>query len=293
MKLRESTAALPEEQRKFLRDKQIEANWWPAQWMGFLTSLADHDARADAVRKRTGWWLTWAVLIGIAGAVGLVFVAPAAGIAFGVLALVAVIVLARAWSSMRRTDLPGDNMRFAATMVNVLQEDIAPQAGLWLRIDVRGPTDDAKKSHVSPQYKRGVYHKVVDTFYDDPWFGGGADLADDARLTWTIHDRTRSSKRTKRNPRGKIKTKTKLKKTTYFQVALALPAKNYAVAGVGEARGGDTKVKVKPAESRTNVRVTSVAKTTDVKAAPDPQQLIALIAEAYRRAQPSRRKKLS
>src|SRR4051812_36891856 len=101
MKLRESTAALPDEQKKFLRDKQIEANWWPAQWMAFLTSLAEHDARADAVRKRTGWWLFWVVLIGIAGAVGLVFVAPAAGIAFGVLALVAVVVLARAWSSMR------------------------------------------------------------------------------------------------------------------------------------------------------------------------------------------------
>ena len=294
MKLRESDAALPDEQRRFLRDKQIDANWWPGEWLTFLNSTAQHDAQADAVRKRTGRWLTAAVLIGLAGAIALAIVQPVAGVAFAVVALVAVVVLARAWSSMRKTDLPGDNLRFAALLANVLQEDIAPGSGLWLRLDLRGPTHESKKVHVSPEYRHGVYHKVVDTFYDDPWFGGGASLADGSRLTWSVLDRTRSSRRTKRNPRGKVKTKTKLKKTTHFQVTLGLPAKNYAVPqGANQPGGGAaTKVKVKPADSRTNIKVTSVARTTDVKAVPDPQALIALIADAYRRGRPSRRKKL-
>ena len=297
MKLRESHSSLPPEQQVFLRDKQVESTWTPAQWLAFLGSLADWDARSDAARGRTGRMLLATILIGIAIVVGAVFVSPVAAIVPAVIVVVAVSFLSAAWRGARKLDLPGEQLGFAATIVNVLAEDIAPTTGLYVRLDLRGATDDSKKTQVTPQYRRGAYHKCVDTFYVDPWFSGSATFVDDANLYWHVVDRTRSSKRTKRNPRGKIKTKTKVKKTTFLQVGLQLPAKNYAVHQQGEAvtpdgAGGATKVKVKPAETRANIKLTRTMKSAGGKGLADSQELIALMADAYGRGDPARRKKL-
>jgi hypothetical protein len=298
MKLRESHSSLPPEQQQFLRDKRVESTWTPVQWLGFLGSLADWDARADATRGKTGRKLWMTILFGILVVVAVsIVLSPIDGAVLAVILVVAVVVLTRAWRSARKLDLPGEQLRFAATIVTVLAEDVAPATGLYLKLDLRGATDDSKKTEVTPQYRRGVYHKVVDTFYVDPWFTGSAALVDDANLYWHVVDRTRSSKRTKRNPRGKIKTKTKVKKTTFLQVGLQLPAKNYAVHQQGEAvtpdgAGGATKVKVKPAESRANIKLTRTMKSAGAKGLADPQELIALIADAYGRGDPARRKKI-
>jgi hypothetical protein len=229
--------------------------------------------------------------------VGAVFVSPIAAVVLAVLVVVGVVFLTGAWRSARKLDLPGEQLRFAATIVNVLAEDVAPTSGLYVKLDLRGATDKSKKTQVTPEYRRGAYHKVVDTFYVDPWFTGSAALVDDASLYWHVVDRTRSSKRTKRNPRGKIKTKTKVKKTTFLQVGLQLPAKNYAVHQQGEAvtpdgAGGATKVKVKPAESRASIKLTRTMKSAGGKGLADPQELIALMADAYGRGDPARRKKI-
>jgi hypothetical protein len=299
MKLRESHSSLPAEQQQFLRDKRVESTWTPVQWLGFLGSLADWDARADATRGKTGRKLWMTILFGILVVVAVsIVLSPIDGAVLAVILVVAVVVLTRAWRSARKLDLPGEQLRFAATIVNVLAEDVAPTTtGLYVRLDLRGATHDSKKTQVTPQYRRGPYHKCVDTFYVDPWFSGSATLVDEANLYWHVVDRTRSSKRTKRNPRGKIKTKTKVKKTTFLQVGLQLPAKNYAVHQQGEAvtpdgAGGATKVKVKPAESRANIKLTRTMKSAGGKGLADPQELVALMADAYGRGDPARRKRL-
>jgi len=297
MKLRESHSSLPPEQQQFIRDKQVESTWTPSQWLGFLSSLADWDARSDATRGKTGRLLWMTILFGILIVVAVsILLSPIDGAVLALILLVAVIVLARAWRSARKLDLPGEQLRFAATIVNVLAEDVASE-GLYVRLDLRGATDKSKKTQVTPEYRRGVYHKCVDTFYVDPWFSGSAVLVDEADLYWHVVDRTRSSKRTKRNPRGKIKTKTKVKKTTFLQVGLQLPRKNYAVHQQGEAvtpdgAGGATKVKVKPADSRATIKLTRTMKSAGAKGLADPQELIALMADAYGRGDPARRKKI-
>src|SRR5215203_4699378 len=152
MGLRESYGALPAEGQQFLREKQIDANWWPDAWIGFLGNLADYDAHADAKRKSTGWMLFWAIVFGIALTVMVAIAAPIAGVLVGVLAIGLITLLIVRWRAMRKTDLPGDNLRFVKTLVTVLKEDIAPGAGLRLRLDLRGSLHGAKQVHKSPEY---------------------------------------------------------------------------------------------------------------------------------------------
>jgi hypothetical protein len=297
MKLRESYSSLPEGQQQFLRNKQTSGTWSPAQWLEFLGNLADWDARADVARGHTGRLLLWVTLIGIVVVVLGFIVSPIAGVVLLVILIAAFVFLFSSWRSARKLDLPGEHLRFAAAIVAVLAEDVAPESGLYLHLDLRGATDESKRTGVTPQYKRPPYHKVVDTFYSDPWFTGSAALVDDAKLYWHVVDRTRSTKKTKRNPRGKIKTKTKVKKTIFLQVGLQLPAKNYAVHQQGESASGDgagggTKVKVKPAQSRANIKLTRTIKTGAPKALPVPQDLLALIGDAYSRGNPARRKRI-
>ena len=71
------------------------------------------------------------------------------------------------------------------------------------------------------------------------------------------------------------------------------PAKNYKH---GEAQGaapeGVRKEKVQPGDGRTTVRLASVAKLTGGDAAADPRMFVDLVAHAYRKVAPARRKKL-
>jgi hypothetical protein len=229
--------------------------------------------------------------------IGVTIVLPIAGVVLFVLWIVAIVVVTRSWRAARKSDLSGPHIDFAATIVNALAEDVDPQSGLYVRLDIRGPMDDAKKVQVSPEYKRGPYFRIVDTFFSDPWFTGSASLVDDSKVYWHVVDRTRSSRKTKRNPRGKIKTKVKNKKTTFLQTGLQLPRKNYAVNQQGESEssdgaGGGTKVKVKPGQSKSSIKLTRTAKTTDANRLPDPRELLALMADAYGRGTPARRKAL-
>ena len=75
----------------------------------------------------------------------------------------------------------------------------------------------------TPPYKKGAYHKVVDTFYDDPWFQGRAHFADGAHVQFAVIDHVRSSRRPSATRAGKIKRKTKNKKKTEMTVTLSVP----------------------------------------------------------------------
>lgn len=192
-------------------------------------------------------------------------------------------------------DLANAPLGFTVPLLPILREDADPAKPLALKLDLRGGLVPAKRTGESQPYKKGVYHKIVDTFYEDPWLVGHAEFVDGATVDWTVVDHIRSSKKTKRNPRGKVKTKTKRKKKTSLEVAVAFPTKNYATAeapAAGPIGGKLRKEAVKPGEGRTMVRVSRAVKSNDVEAPLEVSHLLDLIAHAYQRVAPVRRKKL-
>lgn len=246
--------ALTPEQKSFVQDKRIAGQHAPDEWLAFLNPVAEFDRQADEVRQSGGGFF------------------------------------ARRFA--RKHNLPNGLRSLAIPLLPILREDHDPDKPLELSIDFTGAKQRSKEAGKSEPYKKGAYYRVVDTFYDDPWLDGRALFADGAEVRFTVIDHLRDSHKRKRNYRGKVKFKTKAKKKTELAVEISFPVRNYAPVSKPVPSTGIKKESVKPGEDRTVVRLTRVVPADGLDAAPHIDYLLELIAAAYARVDPSRRKKL-
>jgi hypothetical protein len=269
--------SLSSEQKQILSQKQLEMNRPVDELLAMLKPLAACDAVANKSQTRFGCGFGIMFALGIVGvivfsnlgwsvvttAIFLLFVA--ATVAVGVFAL---------W--LRGIDV-SDNLRsFVVPILTLFREDIDPKSPVHLRLDLSKPNASTKKTAESAPYKHGVYHKVIDTTYVDPWMSAEAVLVDGTKLAWSVTDRIRERKKTKRNARGKYKTKTKYTKKTDLEVQLALRTKTYALADAEVSSDG----KRSKVEVQRSIRTDSLAPI-------DPRGLIDAITDVYRAARPA------
>jgi hypothetical protein len=245
---------LTPEQQRIVSDKRIEGSHTPDEWLELLTPVAEFDQQSDALRvSRAGFFVR---------------------------------------RFARKHDVPNGLRSFTLPLIPILREDHDPSAPLELRIDLSGYKQDSKQTGKGDAYKRGRYHKIVDTFYDDPWLDGHARFVDGADVRFQVIDHVRSSRKTKRTPRGKIKTKVKSKKKIEMTVTVSFPARNYATASRPGPQMGIRKEVVKPAEDRTVVNLNRVVQLGGFYDTPPLELLLELLGGAYAKVDPSRRKKL-
>jgi hypothetical protein len=245
---------LTPEQQTIFRDKLIDGQRSPDEWLTLLTPVAELDEQCDALRVSRAGFFT------------------------------------RRFA--RKNDVPNGLREFTMPLLPILREDHDPDTPLELRLDLSGWEQDRKKIGTGDPYKQGAYRKIVDTFYDDPWIEGHAKFVDGADIRFTVVDHVRSSRKTKRSSSGKIKTKKKSKKKIEFTVTCSFPARNYAAAGQPAPSGGVKKESVKADEERTVVKLNRVVEATSFYSTPQPELLLDLLANAYARVDPARRKKL-
>jgi hypothetical protein len=243
--------ALTPQQQEIVRTRRVAGARSPDEWIALLGPVADYDRHADGVREGGGGFF------------------------------------ARRYA--RKNDVPNALRTFAYPMIPILREDQDPEATLELWVDLSGPLQDSKAVRKSDTYKKGAYRKVVDTFYDDIWFQGRTRFADGTLVTFAAIDHVRSTWKEKKNPRGKIKRKTKNKKKTELTVTLSVSNRLYAPAGDARAL---PKQKLKPGDKHTKVTVGGTLVADRMDAVPQLESLIELISGAYERVAPARRKKL-
>lgn len=252
--LKAAFKALTPEQKSFVKDKRIAGEHSPDQWLAFLSPVAEFDRRADEVRQGGGGFF------------------------------------ARRFA--RKHDVPNALRFFAIPLLPILREDHDPDAPLQLRLDLTGAKQSGKETGKGQPYQKGAYYRVVDTFYDDPWLEGRARFADGADVQFSVVDHVRDSHKRKRSASGKTKFKTRQKKKVELAVEVSFPANNYAAGTEPVANKGFKKESVKPSDSRTVVRLHRVLAPDRADAPPHIDTLLELIAGAYARVDPSRRKKL-
>jgi hypothetical protein len=243
--------ALTAEQQAIVNERRVAGELRPDDWLRLLGPVAEFDRRADAARKDGGFF-------------------------------------ERRFA--RKHDVPNALRSFVLPLLPILREDHDPERSLELRIDLSGAEQPSKRVRSSDPYKKGAYHKVVDTFFDDPWLEGHAHFVDGADVRFSVVDHIRSSEKNKRSASGKHKRKTKRKRKTEFSVTLSVPARNYAAAG-GAGRTVP-KESIKAGENRTVVKLGGVVAQPSLESAPVVGMLLELISGAYERVEPSRRKKL-
>jgi len=243
--------ALTPEQQEIVRSRKFSGRRSPDEWIALLRPVADYDRHADQVRQGGGGFF------------------------------------ARRWA--KKNDVPNALRTFVYPLLPILREDQDPQVPLELWVDLTGPLQSTKAVRNTPAYKQGAYRKVVDTFYDDTWFQARTQFADGAHVQFTVIDHVRSQFKEKKNPRGKIKRKTKNKKKTELTVTLTVPNRLYAPAGGGR---GVPKQKLKPGEKHTKVTLGGTLVADQLEVVPALESMIELISGAYERVAPTRRKKL-
>lgn len=275
--------SLSAEQKALLQAKQLSGEYEPGALIALLRPIAAFDRLADKARTpmgcSTAFLFVLAFVLLIVSANVSLFLLPLSVAALGGAIWLLVTVL-----KLKKLDLSNNFRQVAMPLLAVLREDMEKGATMNVRLDLSPATAKGKKTGTGKPYKEGAYHKVVDTTYVDAWFGGGTRLADGSLLQWDVTDDVVESRRTKRTPRGKYKTKTKYRKESTFTVNVSLPAKEYAAAALPPVEG--EKVKVKEGEKRTTFRVSRTVKTKSIDPV-DPQELFDAISEAYRRVRPA------
>lgn len=298
--VRGGLGALNADQRAVVQSKTVEAERRPSDWLAFLGPLLNHAESTAAERARAGkhLGLAWvAVVVGwIVAIVGGATVGAAAGIAgfaLIVVALFAVVVLVVRRRRLKRLLLATPPLRLVLALLPVLAEDAAPDATLGLALDLRGHQAPEKGLGAGEPYAKGAYHRIVETFFDDPFLSGRLRFADGAEVVLQVAVRSRVQRKTKRNPRGKIKTKTKTKCRVTYGVAVGFPGRNYAaVDGPLPTPAPGDRERVKTTVNRTAVRERRVVKSVGATPEFEPAHVVDLLAHAYVRVRPARRKKL-
>jgi hypothetical protein len=292
--IRRSFKSLEPEQQELLKTKQIESERTAGDWLTILAPLARYDAQADKMRSRLGAWMLGIGIVGFIVAIICLAFAPIVGGAIAVAVIITILVLYPTFRFTKKLDVNRVPLEFMSGIAPILREDTGDDGAVNLRLDMRGPLMKEKETGKSEPYRRGQYYKIIDTYYMDPWCAGGAAFVDGTQVQWIATDYVRSMRKTKRNARGKIKTKVKRKKKTDLDVFVTFRGKNYGQAE--KATGPDRQLKkdkIDSDEGKTEVHVKRTIKSPGADTPLDPRHLIDLIAAAYERVQPHRRKKLA
>lgn len=270
--------SLSPEQKQILAQKRLDLERPVDELLVLLKPIAACDKIANKSQTRFG--CTFGVLIVMTFVAVILFSNIGWGpLTFGVLLLFIAATIASLWfwRWLAGIDVSNNLRQFVLPVLALFREDIDPKTPVHLRLDLTKPTDGAKKTNESAPYKHGVYHKIIDTLYVDPWMAAEAVLVDGTRLRWAVTDRIRERKKTKRNPRGKYKMKTKYRKVTDLEVQLGLKTKTYTVAdAVVTSDGKRSKVEV-----QRSVRTDSLDPV-------DPRTLIDAITDVYRSLKPAK-----
>lgn len=270
--------SLSTEQKQLLSQKQFDLSRPADEWLSLLKPIAACDAVANKAQGRFGCTFALLIVVTIASPFFLLSggVSPMKLVALALIVAVTIAV-GMFWTWLRRVDV-SDNLRsFVVPILALFREDIDPKTPVRLRLDLSKPTAKAKKTGESAPFSQGVYRRVVDTSYVDPWMEAEATLVDGTKLSWSVTDRIRERKKTKSNARGKTKTKTKYTKKTDLEVRLALRTKTYALAGAEVSSDG----------KRSKVEVQRSLRTDSLDPI-DPRALVDAITQVYRSARPAK-----
>lgn len=270
--------SLSPEQKQILAKKQLEVDKPVDELLALLKPLAACDKMANKAQTRFG--CTFGLLIVLTFAAVIVasnFGWGARSLILLALFLGATIAAGWFWIWLRSIDVSNNLRQFVVPVLALFREDIDPKTPVHLRLDLSQPTASPKKTSEGAPYKRGAYHKIVDTLYVDPWMSAEAVLVDGTRLRWSVTDRIRERKKTKRNARGKYKSKTKYRKVSDLEVQLAMRTKTYTVANAAITNDG----------KRSKLAVQRSVRTNSLDPV-DPRALIDAITGVYRSLKPAK-----
>ena len=268
--------SLNAEQKQILVDKRIDTSRSVDELLALMKPLASCDTLGDKSRTKLGCSFALGIVISIVALIFLGNVAGMFGLGIGLLFVAATIALGYFYFWTKKIDISNNFRQFVLPVFSVFREDIDSTKPVNLKLDLSSPTHKSKMQSEGAPYSKGVYHKIIDSVYRDPWMTAEAVLVDGTKVSWSVTDVIRERKKTKRNPRGKYKTKTKYSKKTNLEVTVGLRKKMYDVTAPSQSE-------LSSDEKRSNVTLERQIQSASLDPIA-PRSLVDLIAAVYRNA---------
>jgi hypothetical protein len=207
--------SLTSEQRRFLWRKQIVDTRTPAAWLELFRPMGPYESDPGK-----GGCLAAFLALGAAGLLcaGVVNLFSRHGLLSGVVLLLLGLGCGAGVGAMRLR-LRGRRLeRGLNPLLAALREDMAADDKVTLTVDMRGAERKANRIGRRDLGARGSYPEAVEITFADNWLQGDAVLADGTKLQWEITEYVRLEVRTKRNARGKSKSKTRRRMATHLRI---------------------------------------------------------------------------
>ncbi|WP_164012223.1 hypothetical protein [Pyxidicoccus trucidator] len=215
------------------RSEQVYRSSAPVRMvMADLGRLKLFDAELD---RRRALWSKGSLYSGIAAGVAFVGTFLLAPVGIGLLGFGLVPVFLVAWlvcslmsSRYRRLDLQDRRYELVAHLLQRLRKDIAPDEPVTLELDFHLP------EHERNLTGRGTVGPWKTESFVQRWLSLQVRLMDGTHLRLGMDERLQVRRRTKMNPRGKLKSKLKRKGSTLLHVQLRVkPERHPQLAQLG------------------------------------------------------------
>lgn len=283
--------ALDSKQKEFIRTGQRIFLARPEELLTFLKPLAGFDKECDSARSRCGLFmflviLGWFVMMIFTGGEPSILSLRPATIHFFIIAIFFTHLFL--YFFFRKIDIHNNLREFVVPIINSISQDMNKDEKIRLKLDFRGkciPAKQLKQEKHDPGWFS--YPKETITFYRDNWLDGSAILHDGSKLFFSVTDLPRKLERSKKNPRGKIKSKTKYKIKHRIKVGLALKNKNYSFNENERLTAAGDRLKHKQGEKRNVISLTRVLISNSVDSVVEPISMLALIGKILMSARPA------
>ena len=268
-------------EQNLLKEKRIQAEMPPQEWIDLFNKLNNFDKEADRSRL-------WSGGIGCVGILLAVVGIPLISVFIGIAMIPIGIILAGfglyIFLRLRRFDIKGEllSQRILPVLL-ILREEMKPNDKLKLRLDFRGFEFPEKLLNQSEKRKTNIYRSIIDYYYRDHWMDGDATLADGTRLVWNLYDLVKHIKKVKYR-KGKRKSKSKYR--TYISMQVGMHRKRYRLAPLKQ-KGVEGKIKTRRSGDHVWMTVAKTVKHPDGQSF-HPNDFINAVASAYIRATPVR-----
>ncbi len=283
-------SALNAAQKEFIKNGRRIFLMKPDELIRFISPLAAFDADCDRARTHCGWAMALSAiflivaLIASGNRVEIPFIGAISGF-FGVL----FVVFLGFYLYMRSINIHNNLRDFIVPVVNTIGQDMAPNAKMKLKVDLRGGTIPEKQTRVlgGDNGWFASYPRITITYYKDPWIEGTAEMFDGSIVTFSVVDTIVSKTVVKKNFRGKVKTKHKSKTKHQIRVSVALKNKSYSAPEASVlGRAGD-RVKQKAGEKRNVVALTRVERSSGGEESLDSSSVLAMLGRILMSVRPA------
>jgi len=204
----------------------IDGDWDIGQLIDVCEGRSAHDLKAKRLFKRYAW--------SAAGSFALVLlICVVSGGAIPSIALVPFLmccVFLVLCFVYRAVNMPDEARVYLVPLLSCLRDDIKTGSSASIHMKLKPLKSNDNLTGKSQPYQQGAYSKIIDYTYDRQLLQLAVRLHDGNKLMINCHQQLVVISKTKKNPRGKIKTKTKYKARNTYTYKLLLDDQRYALS---------------------------------------------------------------